>query len=103
LPHHIEVLQERHKIQHIVSLIHGDWLSDFYQDSSIHIHKFPFLGRYIPPEMVKEIIGLIHSFEEPVAVHCLKGKTRTGKILAANDIVHHNISRFAALMRNTFQ
>jgi hypothetical protein len=41
-PHQVEGLHRDYGISHIITLIDGDWLQQFYDDERITIHQFPF-------------------------------------------------------------
>ncbi len=88
-PKQIPRLQEEYGIAHIISLLEGDQLEEYYTDSTITIHQFPFYERKtITPERMKDIVTVINSIKEPALVHCLRGITRTGMICAAYQLEH---------------
>ena len=88
-PKHIATLQERYGIKNIVSLIDGDWLKEYYSlpSGEIQIHQFPvYQRRELTPQRVKDIVGIIKYLKGPTLVHCLKGVTRTGMVVAGYQI-----------------
>jgi len=99
LPHHISILRSQYWIKHVISLIHGDWLQEYYHGTDISIHQFPHLGRYIPKENIIKILGLIDDLDEKVVVHCLKWKIRTGKIIALHEMQNMWKSKAEAMLR----
>jgi len=87
--HHISKLQKDYGIEHIVSLVDGDWLSNWYDDSGITIHQFPILRRRaFTKERVRDVVEAINSLDGPAIVHCLKGVTRTGMVSAAYQVLN---------------
>lgn len=88
-PHQVKNLYKDYKIAHIIVLIDGEWLQQFYDDPEITIHQFPYLQRKgLTFQRVKDIVGLINSLNEPSLVCCLKGKTKTGMVIAGYEILN---------------
>ena len=44
-PHQVRHVRSVYGIKHVVSLIDGDWLQEFYTDPNMTIHKFPINQR----------------------------------------------------------
>ncbi|HLD12545.1 MAG TPA: hypothetical protein VJB87_03030 [Candidatus Nanoarchaeia archaeon] len=83
-PSQVHHLRGTYGIQHIVSLVPGDWLSSWFDDASVTIHQFPFhRRREMTPSHVNNIVKTIAGLEGRVLVHCKKGETRTGMVCAA--------------------
>jgi len=100
-PHHVKWLQESHDIKNLVSLVDGDWLSEFYEDQSIVIHQFPHhQRRELTFERIRDIVDVINSFEDPAIVHCFKGATRTGMVCAGYRIINGMTSNLVAILKN---
>lgn len=92
-------LQNQYGIAHIISLIEGDWLSKFYNDSSITIHQFPVYQRKeLTAERVETIVDIINGLKEPALVHCLKGVTRTGMVSAGYQILNEHKGNWGAFL-----
>ena len=88
-PHQARKLQEDYGIQHIITLIDGDWLQEFYDDEEITIHQFPLLQRReLTFGRVTNIVDVINSLDGPAIVCCLKGKTRTGMVCAGYRLIN---------------
>lgn len=97
-PHQVDTLYKNYKICHIIILIDGDWLQQFYDDPKVTIHQFPYLQRKeLTFERVKEIVGLINSLKEPSLICCLKGKTKTGMVAAGYEILNGRKSNLQAI------
>ncbi len=97
-PHQMEKLHNDYKINHIISLIDGDWLQQFYNDAVITIHQFPYLQRKeLTFDRVKDIVRLINSLNEPAIVFCLKGKTKTGMVSAGYEILNGRKTNLQAI------
>ncbi len=100
-PHHVNTLQEDYQIKHIISLLDGDWLKEFYNDNSIIIHQFPFYQRKeLTFDRVKNIVDVINSLKEPAIVHCFKGATRTGMVCAGYHIINGKKGNLAVIIGN---
>jgi protein tyrosine/serine phosphatase len=85
----IPILQEIFDIKHIISLVPGDWLESYYDSLDITIHQFPFFQRReLTFERVKGIVNVINSLDGPALVHCLKGATRTGQVIAGYEVIN---------------
>ena len=98
-PQQVHRLQEKYGIAHIISLIEGGWLSDFYEDPSITIHQFPFYQRReLTAKRVGDIVDTINGLEQPALVHCLKGVTKTGMVSAAYQIMNGQKSNLGAFL-----
>ena len=98
-PKHVLRLQEKYGIAHIISLIEGDWLSEFYEYPSITIHQFPFYQRReLTAERVGDIVDTINGLEQPALVQCLKGVTKTGMVSAAYQILNGQKGNLGAFL-----
>ena len=98
-PQQVQRLQEKYSIAHIISLIEGDWLSEFYEDPTITIHRFPvYQRRELTAERVEDIVDTINGLEQPALVHCLKGVTKTGMVSAAYQILNGQKSNLGAFL-----
>lgn len=98
-PHQIKILQARFQIWHIISLIDGDWLEEYYDNSEITIHQFPILERKaLTKQRIAIIIDLIKSLNSPALIHCLKGATRTGMISSYYEITVLNKNRILSIL-----
>ena len=98
-PQQLKRLKEKYGIAHIVSLMEGDWLSEFYEDPSITIHQFPvYQRRELTAERVGNIVDLINGLEQPALIHCLKGVTKTGMACAAYRILNGQNSNLGAFL-----
>jgi hypothetical protein len=98
-PKHVKRLQKEFGIRHIVSLMEGDWLNDFYDDPNLVIHQFRFRKRNdMTPDMALEFVDLLSVLQEPTIVHCYKGVTRTGMGVAAHQIVNRQKTPLMALL-----
>ena len=96
--HQIEGLHREYGISHIIALIDGDWLQQFYEDERITIHQFPlFQRRELTFERVKDIVEVINSQDEPSLVCCLKGATRTGMVVAGYEVLNGRKSNLQAI------
>lgn len=100
-PHQVRPLQETYGIRHVISLMEGDWLSQFYDDSSISIHQFPIRRRdALTFERVRHIVDVINGFDEPAIVFCRRGATRTGMVCAGYQILNGRRTKFGAILEN---
>ena len=100
-PHHVRPLKEKYGIGHFISLMEGDWLSQFYDNPSISIHQFPISRRdALTFERVKNIVDAIDGFDEPAIVFCRRGATRTGMVCAGYQIIHGRRTRLGAVLEN---
>ena len=98
-PRQIPALQDRYGINHIISLMDGDWLEDYYKTPRVTIHQFPFHQRKeLTAERAKNIVDTINELDSPVLVHCLKGVTRTGMVSAAYQILNGQKSNLGAFL-----
>jgi len=98
-PPQIPWLQENHGIVHIVSLLEGDWLQDYYESSDIVLHQFPFRQRrQLTFDRAKNIVDVINDLEKPAIVHCLHGVVRTGMVCAAYQIINGRKSHYSAIL-----
>ena len=99
--HQVERLKRQYGITHIISLISGDWLSQFYDNPDITIHQFPFYQRReLTFERVKDIVDLINSLKEPAIVHCMKGVTKSGMVCAGYKIINGQRSNLGTIIEN---
>jgi len=97
-PHQVNKLYKDYKISHMIVLIDGAWLEQFYDDWKITIHQFPYLQRReLTFERVKDIVRLINSLKEPSLVCCLKGKTKTGMVAAGYEILNGRKNKLQAI------
>ena len=100
-PHQVRILQGQYNIAHIISLIPGDWLSQFYDDTSITIHQFPFYQRReLTFQRVRGIVDVINSLKEAAIVHCVKGVTKTGMVSAGYQILNRQRSNLGAIVES---
>ncbi len=98
LPSHIENLRNRYGIKNIVSLVDRICLDEFEDREDIIIHHIPVLQRReLTFDRIKELVNLIDSTDEPFIVSCLKGKTRTGMVIAGYQVLH-GMNRFGAMI-----
>ena len=99
--HQVRKLQEDYGIVHIVSLLDGDWLREFYEDAEITIHQFPILQRReLTYDRVRNIVDVINELDKPALVHCLTGATRTGMVCAGYEIINGKKGKLSAIMES---
>jgi len=97
-PHQVKHLRDNYGISNIVSLMDGDWLSEFYENSEVEIHQFPFLQRRaLTYNRIRGIVDVINESKRPCLVHCLKGSTRTGMVCAGYNIINGNKGKLASI------
>lgn len=100
-PHQVRRLQQDYGIVHIISLLEGDWLREFYDAPEITIHQFPILQRReLTYERVRNIVDVINDLDEPSLVHCLTGATRTGMVCAGYQINNGRKGKFGAIVES---
>ncbi|MBI2647495.1 hypothetical protein HYW99_03390 [Candidatus Woesearchaeota archaeon] len=99
--HQVRELQKDYGIVHIISLLDGEWLREFYDTPEITIHQFPILQRReLTYERVRNIVDVINDLNEPSLVHCLTGATRTGMVCAGYQIINGRKGTFGAIVES---
>ena len=69
-PHQVKKLQTDYGVEHIISLLDGDWLEEFYDDPFITIHRFPIMQRKeLNYNRIKRIVEVINELEGFSLVH----------------------------------
>jgi len=97
-PHQVPALQEEHGVSHIISLVQGFQLTQFYEDPSITIHQFPGYSRKEWTfERVKKVVGTINELEGKCLVHCTRGVLKSGKVVAGYRILNGQKGRIGAI------
>ena len=100
-PNQVRKLKEDFGIEHIISLLDGDWLQDFYYGSAVTIHQFPFhRRRALTFDRVRDIVTVINDLDKPALVHCYHGATRTGMVCAGYQIINGRKGRFRAILES---
>ena len=99
--HQVKKLQEDYGIVHIISLLDGDWLRDFYDDAEIKLHQFPILQRKeLNYSRIRDIVDIISKLDKPALVHCLTGATRTGMVCAGYQIINRRKDKLSAIVES---